>query len=77
MCEDGLECGCALGELLLRPRMNLSSVEGLVLKEILSSVCFLLFNCLRSISLSISLFSVWIWLRAFCVGSSVLRCLRS
>ena len=57
--------------------MSLNSVEGLVLKEILSSVCFNLSSCLRLIHSSISVFSAWIWLRTSCAGSCVLRGLRS
>ena len=37
--------------------MSLVSLEGLVLKEVVSSICFHFFVCLRLISSSISLFS--------------------
>ena len=62
--------------LLLRSRMSLNIMEGLVWKEIVSSVCFHLFSCSRLMSSSISLLSVFIWLRISCVGSCDLRCLR-
>ena len=51
--------------------MRLNNLDGLVWKEIVLSVCFHLFNCLRLISSS-----VCIWMRISCVGSCDLKCLR-
>ena len=62
--------------LLLRRRMSLSSLEGLVLKEIVPSVCFRLFSCSHLISSSITSFSVCVGSSIYCEGGCDLMCSR-
>ena len=55
--------------LLLRLRMSLQSLEGLVLNVMVSSSCFHVVCCSRRISSDISLFSVWSRLMISGVGN--------
>ena len=58
VCEDSLVRVWLSQCLSLNPPMSSNSLEGLVLKEMVSSVCFHLFSCMRFISSFVSLFLV-------------------
>ena len=57
--------------LLLKSRMIIQGIEGLLLNLIVSSSCYYLVCCLCRISSFISLFSVCIQVMISCVGVGV------